>query len=547
MVRSDDPGGRRRHGVGGDARAALRRASGTASASRGSSRAGRRGRRAGGGRRGRRSGDVRPAGRDSRRRGARRAAGPTCLTSRSRPSTRPARPTSTRRWRLERRRRRLARRLRDRRRPGVRRARRPGRRRGAAARPDPLRPGPAHAAAPRGAQRGRRRACSRTRPRPAFVWRFDLDADGAVEHLDLVRALVRCRRRLDYGQVQAAADAHPASDGRRRYRTTRSRRSPCCCARSGAARRRRSAPAAARACRCPSRTSSPQDGRYRVVLRPALPVGGLERPALADDRDGRGGPHARRPGRPAADAARTGRTPSSGTAGRPPRSACPGRRDEPYGEFLRAARPGRARATSRSMHEAGALFRGRRVHAVRRRRCRAVRTHAAVAAPYAHVTAPLRRLVDRFGLARQPRGGVRRRRCPGWVRDALPQLPGGDGGVRPARRRARAARASTLVEAAVLADRVGQVFDAVAVDVGKDGTSGKVQLLDPAVLVRAQGAAHRRDGAQGAARGRGRRGGVGARRPGGVTRAPASTQVRDTPGDPGVSGVVAGWCPPVDG
>ena len=42
--------------------------------------------------------------------------------------------------------------------------------------------------------------------RPAFVWRFDLDADGDVVTAVVVRAMVRSRRRLDYGQVQAAAD-----------------------------------------------------------------------------------------------------------------------------------------------------------------------------------------------------------------------------------------------------------------------------------------------------------------------------------------------------
>src|ERR687886_213556 len=45
--------------------------------------------------------------------------------------------------------------------------------------------------------------------RSAFVWRFELDADGEVRRTELVRALVRSRHRLDYGQVQAAADAVP--------------------------------------------------------------------------------------------------------------------------------------------------------------------------------------------------------------------------------------------------------------------------------------------------------------------------------------------------
>src|SRR3954469_7743857 len=47
--------------------------------------------------------------------------------------------------------------------------------------------------------------------RPAFVWRFELDADGEVRRTELVRALVRSRRRLDYASVQAAAD--PVPDG----------------------------------------------------------------------------------------------------------------------------------------------------------------------------------------------------------------------------------------------------------------------------------------------------------------------------------------------
>ena len=47
---------------------------------------------------------------------------------------------------------------------------------------------------------------------------------------------------------------------------------------------------------------------------------------------------------------------------------------------------------------------------------------AAVAYPYAHVTAPLRRLVDRFGLVgceALSRGAE----VPEWVREALPTLP----------------------------------------------------------------------------------------------------------------------------
>ncbi|MFP3590130.1 hypothetical protein SCB29_41955, partial [Paraburkholderia sp. SIMBA_055] len=47
---------------------------------------------------------------------------------------------------------------------------------------------------------------------------------------------------------------------------------------------------------------------------------------------------------------------------------------------------------------------------------------SAIAAPYSHATAPLRRLVDRFVLAicEAEANGTE---IPGWAREALPQLP----------------------------------------------------------------------------------------------------------------------------
>ncbi len=112
--------------------------------------------------------------------------------------------------------------------------------------------------------------------------------------------------------------------------------------------------------------------------------------------------------------------------------------------------------------------------------------HSAIAAPYAHATAPLRRLVDRFvgetciALA----AGVE---VPAPVRAALPLLPelmaGGD------RRAASYERGCVdLVEAALLASRVGDEFDAVVVDVKEDGSSGVVQLREPPVRGRVDGA-----------------------------------------------------------
>ncbi len=110
-------------------------------------------------------------------------------------------------------------------------------------------------------------------------------------------------------------------------------------------------------------------------------------------------------------------------------------------------------------------------------------THAAVAAPYAHVTAPLRRLVDRFGLVIS-HAIAHGRPVPDWALAAIPELPAA---MSSSDQRAGALdRACTdLVEAAVLAHRVGEVFDAVVVDLTRTGA--KVQVLDPPVLAGALG------------------------------------------------------------
>lgn len=109
--------------------------------------------------------------------------------------------------------------------------------------------------------------------------------------------------------------------------------------------------------------------------------------------------------------------------------------------------------------------------------------HGAVAAPYAHVTAPLRRLVDRYAgeaclalCAGRP--------VPEWVRAALPSLPEQ---MAAADRKAHAVDRAVvnLVEACVLAGRVGETFAGVIVEAGKDG--GEVQLAEPAVRGRVRG------------------------------------------------------------
>lgn len=109
--------------------------------------------------------------------------------------------------------------------------------------------------------------------------------------------------------------------------------------------------------------------------------------------------------------------------------------------------------------------------------------HSAVAAPYAHATAPLRRLVDRYV------GEVCLAVCagtpvPNWVRTALPGLPE-EMAVADHRARALDHAVVDLMEATVLAGAVGTTYDAVVVETGKHG--GEVQLRDPAVRARCAG------------------------------------------------------------
>ena len=110
--------------------------------------------------------------------------------------------------------------------------------------------------------------------------------------------------------------------------------------------------------------------------------------------------------------------------------------------------------------------------------------HSGVAAPYAHVTAPLRRLVDRYGseicLAVQAERPV-----PDWVRERLPQLPDT---MADAERRAHDVDRAVVdtTEAWLLSGRVGQTFPVTVLDA--DEKAATVALDEPAVRARCTGA-----------------------------------------------------------
>lgn len=109
--------------------------------------------------------------------------------------------------------------------------------------------------------------------------------------------------------------------------------------------------------------------------------------------------------------------------------------------------------------------------------------HAGIASTYAHVTAPLRRLVDRYGTE------VCLAVCAGqpiakWALDGLEALPET---MAASNHRAHAVERACvdLAEAWLLRPRVGDTFTAAVVELGRDG--GNIVLDDPAVRARCRG------------------------------------------------------------
>lgn len=111
--------------------------------------------------------------------------------------------------------------------------------------------------------------------------------------------------------------------------------------------------------------------------------------------------------------------------------------------------------------------------------------HSALATAYTHATAPLRRLVDRYvsETCLSINSGTD---VPHWVDEGIDDLP---------KIMARAGSLSgrfeaaclDLVEAAVLSDKIGRVFDGVVVEVDGDDPHGDVQIREPAVHARLEG------------------------------------------------------------
>ena len=149
-----------------------------------------------------------------------------------------------------------------------------------------------------------------------------------------------------------------------------------------------------------------------------------------------------------------------------------------YGDYLRSLDTDDPRQLA-IMHAAASLFRGAGYTAFDG----AVPENtmqAAVAAPYAHVTAPLRRLVDRFALVLCEAVSAGEA-VPEWVREALTELPSLMSASNSLAGQVDN-RALDAVEAAMLRGRIGEEFDATVLSSGKG--SSTVQLDDPPVTAK---------------------------------------------------------------
>ena len=308
--------------------------------------------------------------------------------------------------------------------------------------------------------------------RPAFVWDLRLAADGEGTSVEVYRAMVRSVRRYDYEQVQQAVDDGSAEEclvllkevGEKRVARER--------ARGGAT------------LPMPEQeVSETADGGFHISFRPL--VASEDWNAQISLLTGMG----------AADLMLRGRVGILRTMPAPdPRDLKRFRREASaagvpwpdglaYGEFLRTLDRTDPRHLA-LIHEATSLFRGAG-YTPFAGEVPAQANHAAVAGPYAHVTAPLRRLVDRFGLVvcEALSSG---QEVPSWVREALPTLP--DIMATSDRRTNGVQRACTdAVEAAELLSWVGKTMGAVVVEENEKGVV--VQLDDVAVVARASGTA----------------------------------------------------------
>lgn len=295
--------------------------------------------------------------------------------------------------------------------------------------------------------------------RRAYVWRFALDAQGAQHQpaAPPVRAWVRSQRQWSYVDAQAAIDAGDAPE------------SLALLAEVGPALVEQEAARGGASLKSPEEEIVATPEGYELRARVTLPIEDwnaqislMTGMAAAEIMLERGAGILRT--LPAADAEAIDEFRRRVAA-----IGHPWPEDMPYGEYLRRVDRTDPAAPA-IMQAASGLFRGADYVAFDGAPP-AEREQAAIGAPYAHTTAPLRRLVDRFVLAMCTD-------APQWAREALPELPDV---MRQSGSLANRLEGGAVdrVEAAELHALVGGELDAVVVAETRGGT--RVQIAEPFV------------------------------------------------------------------
>ena len=302
--------------------------------------------------------------------------------------------------------------------------------------------------------------------RPSLLWEHRLDSAGEAVRTTVVRARVRSREQLTYEGVQAALDSGTASPGLQLLREVGLKREAIEAARGGVS------------LQIPEQEVHVNgDGGWELVFRATLPVEGWNAQislltGLAAAKlmlDARIGIVRTLPPATQYGTDRLRRI-AKGLKIRWPGAVA-------YPDFVRSLDPTDPRHLA-MLDAATTLFRGAG-YAAFDGDLPEQPLHGAMNAAYAHCTAPLRRLVDRFVgetclalCAGEP--------VPDWVRAELPTLPET---MAQANRRAGSYERGILdlVEALLLAPHVGETFQGTIVSWNDKGERGEVQLAAPAV------------------------------------------------------------------
>jgi exoribonuclease R len=319
--------------------------------------------------------------------------------------------------------------------------------------------------------------------RPALLWTIDLDASGDIRATDVHRALVRSRARLDYASVQQRIDAGDADPMWAILQAVGGLRKQLEIARGGVS------------IALPEQEIGFRDGQWELRYRANHPVEewNAQVSLLTGMAAARLMVHARvgvlrtLPPPDPRDIARLRRTARALGIAWPP--------GQSYPDFIRTLDPGRDRDVA-MMTSCTTVLRGAG-YAAFNGSLPDQPLHSAIAAEYAHATAPLRRLVDRYT------GEICVALCadapvPAWVLAALPGLPPT---MQSSGHRAHQYERAVvdLTEAVILAPRVGERFDGAIIELGgkaatvglagqDEAHGGTVMLRDPAIEARVTGA-----------------------------------------------------------